>query len=295
MQFIFSTGSLYNYSIDRCFELASRAGFDGVELMIDHRWDTRQAGYVERLTRRYQIPVRAVHSPFPRNITGWAADYPGAIQKSVEMAEALQAPVVILHLPERVSYTVLQLGSRRLLLPLPGVKRHEAYIRWLLEGMPKLQQSTPVLLCIENLPAVNFWGKKLNPARWNAYNRETIGDITRFPHITLDTTHLGTWGLDPAEVVVRWGRRVKHVHLSNFNGREHRRPEDGHLRLDRFLERLAEAGYNHAVSLELHPDALDAGADDGRIIELLTHSLACCRQWSAGSARSWSADPGHAQ
>ena len=42
MRFLFSTGSLYRYGTARCFEFAARAGFDGVEVMVDDRWDTRQ-------------------------------------------------------------------------------------------------------------------------------------------------------------------------------------------------------------------------------------------------------------
>ncbi|MEZ4835252.1 MAG: hypothetical protein R2873_25230 [Caldilineaceae bacterium] len=96
----------------------------------------------------------------------------------------------------------------------------------------------------------------------------------------MDTTHLGTWGLDPAEVFFRWRERVKHVHLSNFDGKEHRRPEDGHLHLDRLLARMAQWGYQHTVSLELHPDALSAGSDDDRIVSLLKTSLDHCRKWA---------------
>ena len=49
MRFILSTGSLYNYRIDRVFALAAEAGFDGIELLIDHRWDTRQSDYLRQL------------------------------------------------------------------------------------------------------------------------------------------------------------------------------------------------------------------------------------------------------
>jgi sugar phosphate isomerase/epimerase len=280
MHFIFSTGSLYNYSIDRCFEFAQRAGFDGVELMVDHRWDTRHPDYIQRLVDRYNMPVRAVHSPFIGNVSGWSSDLIGAIEKSVRLAETLSAAVVILHLPALVSYIPVQFGSSRFFLPLPGVRRHEAYIRWMGEGMPALQQSTEVLLCVENLPAQRIFGRRINAIKWNAHSRATIGDITRFLHITLDTTHLGTWGMDPSEVFVRWGKRVKHIHLSNFNGREHRRPEDGQLQLDRLLKRMAEAGYNHSVSLELHPDALAAGSDDTHVCNLLSASLERCRIWA---------------
>jgi sugar phosphate isomerase/epimerase len=76
---------------------------------------------------------------------------------------------------------------------------------------------------------------------------------------------------------------VRHVHLSNFSGQEHRRPEEGHLRLDRFLVRLAADGYRGAVSLELSPDALNAGRPDDEVAGLMTASLAYCRQAAAPS------------
>ena len=44
-----STGSLYSYGTARVFELAARVGYDGVEVIVDHRWDTRQPAYLRRL------------------------------------------------------------------------------------------------------------------------------------------------------------------------------------------------------------------------------------------------------
>ncbi|MEZ4835251.1 MAG: hypothetical protein R2873_25225 [Caldilineaceae bacterium] len=97
------------------------------------------------------------------------------------MAEELDAGVVILHLPENTSYTVAQLGGRRQLLPLPWVRRHEQYIRWVQEGMPRLQEKTDVFLAIENMPAKKRFGRRVNVIRWNAHNRASLMDITRFP------------------------------------------------------------------------------------------------------------------
>ena len=37
-----STGSLYTFGTARAFELAARAGYDGVEVIVEERWDTRQ-------------------------------------------------------------------------------------------------------------------------------------------------------------------------------------------------------------------------------------------------------------
>lgn len=277
MRFILSTGSLYNYSIDRVFALAAEAGFDGIELLIDDRWDTRQADYLQQLMESHSLPILALHSPFSRNCSGWGETEYGAIARTAELASELSAQVVVHHLPMRFGYAFLQAAGRNLLLPNPFDSGSQ-YATWLSEGYPALQTSTDVLLCIENLPALHFLGRRVNPARWNAHSRATLDDITRFPHITMDTTHLGTWGLDPLEAYDRWGQRVKHVHLSNFDGSEHRRPEDGSLRLNALLARMAADGYSNSISLELHPDALEAGAPDSRIVDLLRGSLYYCRK-----------------
>jgi len=277
MRFILSTGSLYNYSIDRVFALAAEAGFDGIEVLIDHRWDTRQADYLRHLMESHSLPIPALHSPFSRNCSGWGETEYGAIARTAELADELGAQVVVHHLPMRFGYAFLQAAGRNLLLPNPFDSGRQ-YATWLSEGYAALQTSTDVLLCIENLPAVRFLGRRVNPARWNAHSRATLDDITRFPHITLDTTHLGTWGLDPLEAYDRWGKRVKHVHLSNFDGSEHRRPEDGSLLLGALLSRMAADGYSYSISLELQPDALEAGAPDSRIVDLLRGSLFFCRK-----------------
>jgi sugar phosphate isomerase/epimerase len=275
MQFIFSTGSLYTYGTDRGFEMAARAGFDGVEVMCDQRWDTRQPEHLLQLMDRYAIPVVAVHSPF-FGVPGWPQDQPSLITRSLQVAEAVGAQVVVHHLPERCAYAVWQVGDKRSLLPLLWWDRHRGYRQWLLGEYAQVQARTQVRLCIENMPAKQMLGRLASFNTWN-----TVDEIQRFPALTMDTTHLGTWGIEPVEAYRQWRSRVYHVHLSNFNGREHRRPEDGHLRLDRLLSELAADGYAGAVSLELHPDALEAGRADERVLELLRASLAVCREWAA--------------
>jgi len=203
-------------------------------------------------------------------VPGWPDDNPGRIRASINLAEALGAEVVIHHLPTRFRLRWINVGGGRLPLPLAG---QDSYRRWLLTGYPALREETGITLCIENLPAMRCLGRRFNPGHWN-----NAAEIVRFPALTLDTTHLGTWGLDPTEVYGQLGGRVRHVHLSNFNGREHRRLEDGHLRLDRLLARLAADGYTGAVSIELSPDALNAGAPDDEVAGLMAASLAYCRK-----------------
>lgn len=139
----------------------------------------------------------------------------------------------------------------------------------------EVQEETGVQLCIENMPAWNAVGR-----RWNVFDWNTRDRLARFQALTLDTTHLGTWGLEPADVYAQWRGRVAHVHLSNFNGREHRRPEIGHLDLERFIGALVSDGYAGSVTLELSPEALDAGENDEHIRRNLSASLRLCRTWA---------------
>ncbi len=276
MRFLFSTGSLHTYGLDRCFAIAAQAGFDGIELMVDQRWDTRQPAYLQELSRRSHLPITAVHTPFGA-VPGWPHGQPALIARSVALAEAVGADVVVHHLPIRIGYAAVNAGARRFFVPLPGWNMEEGYRRWLVsDDYRRLQASTAVRLCIENMPARRVGRRSLNLHHWNSTEA-----IMHFDAITMDTTHLATWALDAAAVYAAWGSRVRHIHLSNFQaGQEHRRPEQGELRLDHLLALLTATGYAHSVTLELHPDALDAGQSDAHIVELLRASLAACRRWA---------------
>jgi len=276
MEFLFSTGSLWTYSVDRTFAFASEAGFDGIELMIDQRWEGRQVDYLRRLSDEQGIAVKVVHSPFSPSIPGWPADEAGRIARSLAIAEELGASVVVHHLPTRFGVAFIAARGKSIMIPYPSAQAGK-YRDWLDGPYGTLQDSTDVKLCIENMPAKEIWGRKLNPCLWN-----TPDEIGRFTNLTLDTTHLGTWGLDPSRVYQQLVDQVKHVHLSNFDGSEHRRPEDGHLDLERFVRQVAAAGQVGTVTLELKPDALDAGEADEHIIELMGNSLELCRTWVSG-------------
>lgn len=276
MRFIFSTGSLWTYGIERCFAFAAQAGFDGVEVMADERWDTRQAAYLRRLATTHGQQIVAVHSPFSPAVPGWPADEVGRIHAALALAEEVGASVLVHHLPTRLGTATLRLGGWQARVPVPGWDADAAYRRWLEDGYAATQAATSVTMCIENMPARSLLGW-----RWNAHTWKSSAEIARFPAITLDTTHLGTWGQQPADVYPRLRDRVRHIHLSNYDGHEHRLPERGGLKLDLLLARLAADGYSGAVSFELAPDALQAGADDAIVAKLLTASLAQCRAWAA--------------
>jgi sugar phosphate isomerase/epimerase len=276
-----STGSLYSYGTARVFDLAARVGYDGIEIMVDHRWDTRQPDYLRALSADHGLPIVALHSPFlSLDAPGWPDDALGRLRHTANLAQALGVPTVVAHLPFRFHALVgrwYAARPHRFKLPVP-IRRREPYSRFLCNGLAAFEAEARVTVAVENMPAHRF-------LRWriNSYAFNSVTEIARFPHLTLDTTHLGTWGLDPLAVYGQLRERVAHVHLSNFDGAdkkrpvEHRSPPDGHLPLAELLRCLARDGYRGAITVETGPDALDA-EDEARCLTALRRALAFCRE-----------------
>lgn len=278
-----STGSLYSYGTARVFELAAEAGYDSIEVLVDHRWDSRQPGYLRRLSADYGLPIVVVHSPFVALVSGWPDDQLGRLRRTVTLAQEVGASTVVTHLPFRLYAIAGQwhgYRSRRFFLPVPFPRR-EPYYHFLLDGQAaELEEETGVIIGVENMPSKRALGLQINGYWFNS-----PAELLRFPHLTLDTTHLGTWGLDPLTVYGQLGERVAHVHLSNFDGREHRSPPDGRLPLAEFLHTLARDGYAGIVTIETAPDALDA-EDEAKCLTALRRALAFCREhWCAAPGR----------
>jgi sugar phosphate isomerase/epimerase len=269
-----STGSLYSYGTARVFDLAVQAGYDGVEIIVDHRWDTRQPAYLRRLSADYGLPIVAVHSPFVDEISGWPDDQLGRLERTVALAQEIGVSMVVTHLPFRFYAVVGQWHAyqpRRFLLPLP-VPRREPYYHLLRNGLEAFEAEAGVTIAVENMPLKRFLGLGIDGYWFNS-----PAELSRFHHVTLDTTHLGTWGLDPLAVYEQLRERVVHVHLSNFDGREHRSPPDGRLSLAELLHRLARDGYRGVVTVETSPEALDA-EDEAKCLAALRRALAFCRE-----------------
>ncbi|HET92268.1 MAG TPA: sugar phosphate isomerase/epimerase [Chloroflexi bacterium] len=273
----FSTGSLYTYGMARVFDLAAQAGYDGIEVLVDHRWDSRQPAYLRRLSADYGLPILVIHSPFVPEVVGWPADQLGRLRRSVALAQEVGASTVVTHLPFRFCFVMGHWNGhrpRRFLLPVPFLRR-EPYYHLLRDGLDELmalEAESGVTIAVENMPSNRVLGMPVNGYWFN-----TPAELERFPHLTLDTTHLGTWGLDPLAVYRQLGERVVHVHLSDFDGREHRLPADGWLGLERLLRQMARDGYRHVITVETDPSAMDV-EEEGPCLEAVRRGLAFCRE-----------------
>ena len=271
-----STGTLNTLGMHRIFALAAQVGFDGIESMIDRRWDTRDAAYLRRLSAEHGLPVGVLHSPFLPDVDGWPTDQLGRLHYTLDVAKEMGVPFVVTHLPYRLYLMSFNWGGPRpwhFTAPIPW-RRQEPYYYLLRDGgIAQLEAESGVTIGVENMPARRFWGRKLDPYWFNHAD-----ELLRFPHLTLDTTHLGTWGLDPVAVYEKLKGRVRHIHLSNFaNGVEHRPPSDGELDLRAFLRTLAQNKYDGTISVEGEPAAYRAD-DEAQCLDELRRALDFCRE-----------------
>jgi sugar phosphate isomerase/epimerase len=270
---VLSTGSLHNYSIKRIFALAAEIGFDGIEVIIGRKWDTRDPIYLRGLSSHCGLPIVAIHTPFVPRLKNWPTNELKRLERTVALAQELEVQLVVAHLPlRRVVVKLNLLGARRFVLALPRLRKG-SYFHFVSDGrLHEMESSSGVIVALENMPAHRLLGLQINAYWFNSPAR-----MSRFSHLTLDTTHLGTWGLNPVEIYEQLKERVVHVHLSNFDGRGHLSPVDGHLPLATLLRRLARDGYSGAISVECDPGALQA-VDEGKCRLELARALAFCRE-----------------
>jgi sugar phosphate isomerase/epimerase len=270
---LFSTGSLYLMDTSYCFQLAAEMGFDGMEIMCDERFGTRDPLYLQKLSNHYNLPILVCHTPFSARVPGWgkADDEIGRIYRTLDLATQLEAESIVVHVPRSMGWLNLQFNNRS--FRLPWRSPYKAVRDWIDYDLPRVQSATRVKIGLENMPVAHLLGREFDPTWWNEV--ETWGRVHTW--LTLDTTHWATKGIDPLEAYRAAGGRVCHVHLSNFDGQEHRLPHKGYLDLGKFLRGLAADSFVGTISLELDPQPL--GYTDEEVLRRnLQASVDFCRE-----------------
>lgn len=272
---ILSSGSLFNFDLDTVMALAAEVGFAGLELVVDGRRETYHSAHLEKLVARHRLPILAIHSPFATFPPPWPDDPVGRIKQSAHLAELLEAQTVVVHPPARwvrlQGWVLAPQQTWKLSLPLPWAGPGQLG-RWLQQELPAFQAQTRVKIALENMPR-----RQVGPWQWEPYHFNNAAQLKQFPYLTLDTTHVGTWREDLLHFY-RWVKpKVAHIHLSNYNGREHQLLHHGLLPLAAFLAELAHDNFDGLVSLELGPISLQAD-DEIKLKQNLQDSLAFCQQ-----------------
>src|SRR5947208_16829905 len=97
-----STASVWPQTASAAFALAAELGYDGVEVMVWADPVSQDVRALERLSRRYQVPVLAIHAPcllITQRV--WSPEPEVRLAKSVAAAQELGAQTVVLHPPFR--------------------------------------------------------------------------------------------------------------------------------------------------------------------------------------------------
>lgn len=220
--------------------------------MITRREETQSVPRLAELVNIYNVPVRSIHAPFlmaAKNVWGKPLS---KIEKSVDMAKALNSDLVVVHLPYFWQW---------------------GYASWARSNLNSYSAESGVIIAVENAMMVNIF-KPLNFSLFNS-----IRELQYFDNLVFDTSHYAIAGLDILEAWEILKDRVKHIHLSNNYMKgfdDHALPFEGHLPLDRFLAALKRDNFDGKVVLELGPGPLEARLGEERILHNLKQSLDYC-------------------
>ena len=262
---VFSTGSLYPFGLDRIYGWAKEAGYDGIEVMMDERWDTHQSSYLAHLAERHGIPILSFHPPLYRG--AWNLDPQETLIRVSRLARSMEVPVVVAHPPP----------------PGRPLKRWSA-------GPLRDAREQGVSVAVENMPKSvvrSIFGRRGFRSCHLPVHLLGLGDVT------LDTSHVGASKVDLMRAYSVLAAQLRHVHLSDSDltgGDQHRLPGKGRLPLRPFLSALAESDYAGVVTLELKPWPLGA-PEPGTIVERMREALEFARKALGGDQRALRDDP----
>jgi sugar phosphate isomerase/epimerase len=296
---LLSTGSLYTRPLRQVFAWAAEAGFEGMELLVDARPETRDLENVRRCMEESGLPVPVVHMPFHSKRTPeWGTGSVERVLATARLAKELGARLVVLHLP---------------------LWHEQRFASWLRGELPGTERELGLTLAVENLPANRWLLPGLHIRRWPFRLRErrqpgaltrlllplarpdkrfnTAEELATFGHVVFDTCH---WAAR-SDLFAVWEvlrRRVVHIHLANTTGTAgHRLPWDGDADLGRFLREVKGDGYAGHLTAELCPQALGNSAED-TVRQRLAETVRWLRREASSAAESGGAkraDPSRSQ
>lgn len=233
---VLSTDSLRGYGLNRIFELAKKAGYEGIDLSVNYgQFDTYNEEYLKQLIQEYNIPIQSISAPNQMASKN--------IKQLINMAKELNVKVVILQPPKFLDF---KLSS------------------WLKKEIPKLRETNKMSIALENAPAGTLLGILPGHALSNTQ------DMKKFKHIALDTARIGEKREDLIRTYSSFKKYLVHIHLSDLHlGKKYGIPGEGILPLESLLTKLKQDSYPGAISIKILPKHLHAGNDEKVVEELV--------------------------
>jgi sugar phosphate isomerase/epimerase len=234
-----STASVYPESTASAFELASRLGYDGVELMVGIDPLSSQIDAVRRLVDYHRLPVLAIHAPcllITQRV--WGTDPWGKLERSAEAAAELGADVVVVH---------------------PPFRWQREYARGFVAGIARLEAETGIVFAVENMYPWRAPGRGLQ-----AYAPSWDPTEQDYAHTTLDLSHASTAEQDCVELAAAMGSSLTHLHLTDGTGSakdEHLVPGRGNQRAGELLGLLADQDFSGHIIVEINTRRVTSRSD----------------------------------
>jgi sugar phosphate isomerase/epimerase len=226
---LLSTAAFFTHPIASTFRLAAECGFEGVEVMVTKEPDSQDPRRIRGLADEHGVRVGALHAPcllVTRSV--WTTDPIEKVERSIEVAADADIPVVVVH---------------------PAYRWQRRSHRWLTEDLPAMEARTEVAVAVENMFPV-----RIGRRGFAFHSDHDLRELEGLPHVVLDTSHAAVAHHDPIDVLRRFGRRLRHVHLSDNPGHgwdAHLPLGEGVLDIDGIVRELAASGYDGAVTLEV--------------------------------------------
>lgn len=224
-----SSVSVYPESTAAAFEMASRLGYDGLEVMVMSDAVSQDPDALRRLSEHYSIPILAIHAPcllITQRV--WGTDPWAKLVRAREAAETLGASTVVVH---------------------PPFRWQRDYGREFLRGLRRMQDETDVRFAVENMYPWRAGGRELAAYApgWDIRDED-------YPHTTLDLSHAAVADVDGLEMVADLGSSLAHIHLADGSGSnrdEHLIPGRGIQPCGQVLEGLTTSGFDGVVVVEV--------------------------------------------
>ncbi len=226
-----STGSVYPESTARAFEIASRLGYDGVEIMVGLDAVSQDVSALRRLSDYHGMPVLSVHAPCLLIMQRvWSADPWEKLRRSRAAAERLGARTVVVH---------------------PPFVWQRDYARGFRAGIARMADETDVRFAVENMFPLRARGREFSgyAPDWDPVEED-------YRHFTLDLSHTATAQNDALAMAAAMGSRLAHVHIADgaggSNHDEHLVPGRGGQPCAELLEGLARTHFAGTVVVEVN-------------------------------------------
>lgn len=244
-----STASVYPQNTEAAFRYAAELGYDGVELMVWAESVSQDIAAVRALSRKYRIPVQAIHAPcllISQRV--WGADPAVKLERSVQAAEELGSSTVVVH---------------------PPFRWQKKYAEGFGEQVADLEMGSDVIVAVENMfpmRADRFFGRKEGSAARLRKRGGPGAAVSAFApsydptdsdhaHYTLDLSHTATAGTDAVEMMKRMGDGLAHLHLADGRGAsvdEHLIPGHGDQPCAEVCAELVRKGFRGQAVVEIN-------------------------------------------